>query len=49
MKKRENGRKNEIMNSQIKIFELFSKKVLTERERRGIISGSKKKGAFGKP
>lgn len=30
MKKRENVRKNEIVNSQIKIFKLFSKKVLTE-------------------
>ena len=30
MKKRENVRKNEVVNSQIKIFKLFFKKVLTE-------------------
>ena len=42
MKKRENGRKNEIVNSQIKIFGFFSKKGLTDRKRRDIIGRSKK-------
>jgi hypothetical protein len=42
MKKRENGRKNEIVDSQIKIFEFFSKKVLTDCKRRDIIGRSKK-------
>ena len=42
MKKRENKRKNEIVNSQIKFFEFFSKKVLTEAKRRDIIGRSKK-------
>jgi len=48
VKKRENERKNEIVNSQIKIFELFSKKVLTDWKRRDIIGKSKKKASFGK-
>lgn len=42
MKKRENERKNEIVNSQLKIFKVFSKKVLTDWNWRDIIGKSKK-------